>query len=91
VRFPESVRFTPEAAQRRFESTCRGSFFSLNERDELLSFSTRINGFPLLTSGFKSLTETGFPAKAKLTKTDKMAHIATIKETDICFMVLLLT
>ena len=37
MRFPDSGRLTPQAAHRRFESSCAGSFLSLNDREVLLS------------------------------------------------------
>jgi hypothetical protein len=46
VRFPESGRLTPKAAQSKFESVWGGNFSEPNSREDFLSFNTCIKGFP---------------------------------------------
>ncbi len=85
VRFPESVRFTPKAAQSRFERTWMGSFSLPNEREELLSFKTCIKGLPLSTCGFKSWIGLSSSEKLKVAQINEIENTGAVDRNDILF------
>jgi uncharacterized protein DUF2442 len=89
VRFAVSGRFTPNAAQRRFESAWRGSFSFLNEREELLSFNACIRGLPCSTRGFKSWTGFISPAEVKVAQTGRPANIRAADINNALFIIVL--
>src|SRR5512144_2181257 len=89
VRFPESGRFIPNAAHRRLESTWRGSFSVLNEREEPLSFKTCMSGLPPSTCGFNSCTGIGVSAKGTVAYRSETAKNDDARRREEFFIIFL--